>query len=105
MTDEPKPESPTPEPKAPTQMPKYQSHEVVHALEIESVVTKTGGWVLHFKEPECAPRDVAGQWFRTHSPDLAEADGGMSGGYFVTYSSGEEAWLSKAEFEANYTRI
>jgi len=96
MSDEPKPQTP---------MPKYRSHEEVSALEIASVVTKTGGWELHFNDSAFAPREVAGQWFRKHSPDLAEADGGLSGGFFVIYSDGEESWSPKAAFEANHTRI
>jgi len=93
------------EPAAETPMPKYRSHEEVSALEIASVDTSKGGWLLYFKDPAFSPREVEGEWFRKHSPDLAEQDGGLSGGYFVVYANGDESWSPKAAFEEGYARI
>lgn len=87
------------------QMPRYRCHKEVWALEIESVDTRTGAWVLRFKDHAFAPREVTGQWFRKHVRDAAEADGGLSGGYFVVYADGYESWSPKAAFEEGYAKL
>lgn len=90
------------------EMPKYQSHKIVHALQIERVEKDTeiasregretdgSAWIYPVDEG-FAPFKVDHAYVRKHDP--------QAGGYFVVYPDGYQSWSPKEAFESGYSPL
>jgi hypothetical protein len=90
------------------EMPQYQSHKIVRAVKIASIVFDAdvarregretdGSATITPAEPGLAPFKVRQAYVSKHNP--------QAGGYYVLYEAGYASWSPAAAFEAGYTRI
>ena len=75
------------------EMPRYQSHKVVHALEIKAV----DGTTITPADDGYGPFVVEQSWIDRHKPD--------AGGFYVVYEDGYKSYSPRAAFLGGYARI
>jgi hypothetical protein len=77
-------------------MKTYRCHKKVEAFLIESIDTLPYGAVLRGREPNSSIAvAVNARYVRTHCPAV--------GGYYTVDASGNEGWVTKELFEADYS--
>lgn len=78
-------------------LPLYQSHKVVGALQVSSVIPNPRGVELHFYDTSFVPVQMPTEWDEKHSP--------FAGGYLVSYADGYLSFSPPQAFETGYKRI
>lgn len=85
----------------PVGYPKWQSHKVVEAFEIEEIVfLELGGAVLRGRVGHSGPaltREVDARYVDKHGPQV--------GGFWVRYEDGYESWSPAQAFKQGYTLL
>ncbi len=87
------------------EMPRYQSHKIVWALKIKSIVIDgevedretDGSAIITPEENGYAPFRVERDYVRNHNP--------KAGGYYVVYKDGYRSFSPAEAFEEGYTKI
>lgn len=89
---------------AAAEMPKYESHKIVHALQIAVISPATpdnkenpGGAEITPVEGAFAPFIVDAAYMDKHQPKV--------GGYYVVYKDGYKSFSPKEAFEEGYTVV
>ena len=90
------------------ELPRYQSHKIVHALKIKSILFDSMAAKFINRETDgsamITPEDdrymsfrVEAEYVHKHQPKV--------GGYYVVYDDGYESWSPADAFESGYTLI
>lgn len=85
------------------ELPRYQSHKIVWALKIKSVLpAESPDGVCH--GGVIVPADAGHHPF-TVSADFMDKHQPAAGGYYVLYNDGYASFSPKEAFEQGYTRL
>lgn len=80
------------------EMPRYRSHKIVHALQIESVKRlPDGSALLAWVNQDYAPFPVSAAFVHKHGP--------QPGGYYIIYADGYQSFSPAEAFESGYTLL